>query len=109
VRPFLREPDRHWRDGYSAAELAKNWIGANDVPGAVRSVLDTCDNYQGAELIAASFEKQVDLRTPGSASQPDILAIVGIESKTASGHGIRSRATRRPAPSVGRAWRRLPR
>jgi hypothetical protein len=76
ARPFLRDPERHWRDGYSAAELAKSWIAANDIPAPVRAVLDSCDGYRGASLVAAFFEKQVDLGTPGGASQTDIMAIV---------------------------------
>jgi hypothetical protein len=75
ARPFLRDSERHWRDGYSAAGLAKSWIVANDIPAPVRAVLDTCEGYRGTSLVAAIFEKQVDLGTPGG-EPADIMAIV---------------------------------
>lgn len=73
---FLAEPDRHWRKGYSACELATSWVRANDIPRPVRRVLDTCPPYLGADLIEGFFEREVDLRTPGRPSQTDLLALV---------------------------------
>jgi hypothetical protein len=64
------------RKGRSAYELATSWVGAKDIPATVRRVLDTAEEYRGAELVEAFFERQVDLRTPGRPSQTDLLAFV---------------------------------
>ena len=90
ARPYLAKPEVQWRDGYSAKELAKSWIGAQDIPTPVRSVLETCPDYQGAELIEGLFERKTSLRSPGRASQTDLLVfaqtparikVIGVEGK----------------------------
>jgi hypothetical protein len=75
VGVLVAKPE-HWRQGRSAYELASSWVGANDIPDTVRGVLETADEYRGAELVEAFFERQVDLRTPGRPSQTDLLAFV---------------------------------
>ena len=52
MRPFLADPELHWRKGYSACELATSCVTADDIPSPVRTVLDTCSAYHGAELVA---------------------------------------------------------
>lgn len=76
VKPHLAQPDRHWKKGYSAYELAHSWVHAGDIPVGVRTVLDTCPDYAGAHLVEGLFERDVDLRTPGRRSQTDLLAFV---------------------------------
>ncbi len=76
VRQYLARPDRHWRKGYSAYELAHSWVDADGIPAAVRSVLDSCPDYADAALVEGLFERDVDLRTPGRRSQTDLLAFV---------------------------------
>ena len=71
VQPYLAKPDLHWKKGYSAYELASNWIRADDIPPTVRKVLDTCPAYQQATLIEGLFERETELRTPGRPSQTD--------------------------------------
>jgi len=76
VIPFLAKRERHWKRGYSAYELAHSWVNAGDIPGPVRSVLDTCADYTGVTLVEGLFERAVDLRTPGRRSQTDLLVFV---------------------------------
>lgn len=81
----------HWKPGRSACVLARSWVAAPDgVPASVRAVLETSDEHRGAELVEGFFERQVDLRTPGRASQTDLpallrvgrdLAVVAVEGK----------------------------
>lgn len=78
VRAHLADPARHWREGYSAYELANSWVTAGDFPSAVCAVLATSPVFQGAGLIEAFFERRVELPTPGRPSQPDIIAYARI-------------------------------
>ena len=48
VIPYLAKQGRHWKQGYSAYELAHSWVNADDIPAPVRSALDTCPDYAGA-------------------------------------------------------------
>ena len=82
--PRLTKQERHWKKGYSAYELAHSWIDADDIPASVRSVLDSCPDYAGAQLVEGLFEREVDLRTPGRRSQTDLLAFV----KLAHGNAV---------------------
>jgi hypothetical protein len=84
VRPYLGDPEKHWRVGYSAAELAMSWIGAGDIPPPVRAVLESCPPFAGARLVEGFFEHQVDLGTRGRPSQTDLMAV----TELASGYGI---------------------
>ena len=53
-------------------------------PPTVRSVLDTCPEYAGAQFVEGLFERDVDLRTPGRRSQTDLLAYL----KLAHGNAV---------------------
>lgn len=96
VRPFLAEAG-HWREQRSAYELAHSWIGAGDIPGRVRAVLDTCPIFQGATLVEGLFEHQTDLRSAGHPSQTDLLtvlrlaaggyAVIAVEGKAGEAFG----------------------
>ena len=84
VIPHLAKQEHHWRKGYWAYELAHSWINAGGIPASVRSVLDTCPDYAGAQLVEGLFEREVDLRTRGHPSQTDLLAFV----KLAHGNAV---------------------
>ena len=79
VIPHLSKRERDWKKGYSAYELAHSWVNAGDIPATVRSVLDTCPEYAGAQFVEGLFERDVDLRTPGHRSQTDLLAFVKLD------------------------------
>ena len=82
--PRLAKQERDWKKGYSAYELARSWIDVGDIPASVRSVLDSCPDYAGAQLVEGLFEREVDLRTPGRRSQTDLLPFV----KLAHGNAV---------------------
>jgi hypothetical protein len=96
VRASLADPEKHWRKGYSAFELATSWISAGDFPPPVRKVLDANSLYLRAQFIEGFFERQVDLRTPGRSSQTDLMvlarlaqgfAIIAVEGKVRESFG----------------------
>lgn len=80
VIPHLAKQELHWRKGYSAYELALSWVTAGGIPASVRSVLDTCPDYAGAQLVEGLLEREVDLCTRGRPSQTDLLAFVKLAS-----------------------------
>ena len=84
VIPHLAKQELHWKKGCSAYELAHSWVTAGGIPASVRSVLDTCPGYAGAQLVEGLFEREVDLRTRGRPSQTDLLAFV----KLAHGNAV---------------------
>ncbi len=83
VISHLANGERHWREGYSAYELSHSWVRANGVPAAVRGVLDGCESYRDAELVEGFFEKEVDLRTRGRASQTDLMVLAKVADRYA--------------------------
>jgi hypothetical protein len=96
VIPHLGKPI-HWKEGRSAKSLADSWFAANDLPGAVRAVLDQAPEYQGAKLVDAFLERCTSLEDGRSTpSQTDLLAILsmreglavlGVEAKVTESFG----------------------
>lgn len=83
VVSHLAQGERHWRDGYSAKELAYAWATANGFPRSVRIVLDACPDYRGAELIDGFFEREVDLRSAGEPTHTDLMLVVAMRDQLA--------------------------
>lgn len=78
VIPHLGKPT-HWKQGRSAKAVADSWFQANDLPPRVRAVLDQAPELKGAELVDAWLERCTDLGDRrGSASQTDLLAVLGV-------------------------------
>jgi hypothetical protein len=80
ARKHLADPNKQWREGYSAYELATCWLKAGGFPASVRSALDAYPPFKDAELIEAFFERKVDLGTAGHPSQNDLLVYAKIPS-----------------------------
>ena len=90
IKPHLADV-KHWKEGYSAAELARSWSSStNNLPSSVRAVLVQAPEYRNVKLVDAFFEREVDLRTKGRNSQTDLmvvadlgqeLAIIAVEGK----------------------------
>ena len=70
---FLADPDRQWRQGYSARTLAYSWQEAFGFPAEVNSVLSSV--FPEIELLFAFPEHQVPLPGGGHSSQNDIWAL----------------------------------
>src|SRR5947209_2920683 len=84
VIPHLAQPDLHWKEGYSAQELAIAWASTPTIiPPAVRRVLDAAPEYAHAELIDGFFEREVELGDGRRNSQTDLMVVAGIGQKLA--------------------------
>ena len=83
VIPHLGKPT-HWKQGRSAKAVADSWFQADDIPPRVRAVLDQAPEFREAELVDAWLERCTDLGDRrGSASQTDLLAVLGIGDELA--------------------------
>lgn len=83
VIPHLGKPS-HWKQGRSAKAVSDSWFQANDLPPRVRAVLDQSPELKGAELVDAWLERCTDLGDRrGSATQTDLLAVLGIGDELA--------------------------
>lgn len=81
VIPFLAKQEKHWKPKYSAYETAYSWFTPQDLPVAVREILQTDQVYANAKLVKATFEKQTKLDETGRApSQTDVCALLKINS-----------------------------
>lgn len=97
VIPHLGQGELHWRQGYSAKAVADSWFAANDLPPAVRAVLEQAPEYRGAVLVDAWLERETVLPWgKGRPTQTDLLAIIatdegiavlGIEAKVKESFG----------------------
>lgn len=97
VIPHLGKGELHWRDGYSAKAVCTSWFSANDIPTAVRNVLDQAEEFRGAQLLDAWLERCTHLPWgKGNPSQTDLLAVLrardglavlGIEAKVKESFG----------------------
>jgi hypothetical protein len=94
ARAYLADPIKHWRPEYSAFELAAAWLGGDDVPPKVDSLLRIA--FADYEVVEGFFEKQTKLDDLGRASQTDLLlllrvptglAVVGVEGKAKESFG----------------------
>jgi hypothetical protein len=76
-KPLLAEPDKHWRDGYSAKLLAYTWQQSDNFPKSVRDVFRKCGIplFRNAKLLLAFPEYKVPLPGGKRASQNDIFIL----------------------------------
>ena len=80
---FLTEPEKQWRSGYSARELAIAWEKANGFPSefqaGFKKIADA--NLQNLEMLLAIPEYQVALPGGGRASQNDLFVLARTENQ----------------------------
>jgi hypothetical protein len=82
---LLGKQEMHWKEKHSAYETAHSWFEAQDLPEAIRAILETDPIYADARLLKAFFEKKTALDELGRGpSQTDVLAILQISS----GHAV---------------------
>src|SRR3972149_3885410 len=58
-KQFLADPEKQWRQGYSARTLAYSWQEAKGFPPEVQAVLSASPHFQDIELLHANPEHQV--------------------------------------------------
>ncbi len=84
----LGDPDKHWKRGASAMELAVQWLAAREsgdgVPTAVRRLLDSHPITRGLRLSLAIPERRTPLPGGATASQSDLFALLENESRRVS-------------------------
>lgn len=75
---FLSEPDRHWKEGFSAWSIAVRWeeaaAGESGLPPEVATIL--AQRFELPQLLFAVPEHQVPLPGGATASQSDVWALV---------------------------------
>ncbi len=83
-RKFLAEPDKQWRSGYSAKELAECWERANGFPAELQSIFSKSGNqiFSELELLLAIPEYKADLPDGKRPSQNDLFVL----ARTKDGH-----------------------
>ncbi len=78
-KPLLAQPERHWKEGYSAMSLARAWHEAPDgsFPAEVRSVLEESGDSALTELRLLLAVPEYAVALPGGqrASYTDVLAL----------------------------------
>jgi len=74
---LLPEPEKQWRDGYSAKELAKRWEAAGGIPAEVAKLFHDSGvpAFGCIDLLAAFPEWQTELEGKGEASHSDVFII----------------------------------
>jgi len=93
---LLADPDKHWKEGYSAHALATRWQSASEFPPELAKLFATNETTAGAALLLAIPEHQVPLAGGVRASQTDLwvlarmrrgLLSVAVEGKVAESFG----------------------
>jgi hypothetical protein len=76
-RKFLAEPEKQWRSGYSAKELAERWEQSTGFPTEFQELFSSSDNHalNKVELLLAIPEYQVDLPGGRRPSQNDLFVL----------------------------------
>ncbi len=96
-KPLLAEPEKQWKDGYSAKRLAQAWQEADSFPAAVASVLAGAEEpLRSLAPLLILPEHQVALPGGQAASQSDVwvlashalgLASIVVEGKVSETFG----------------------
>lgn len=74
-RQLLAEPDRQWKAGCSAKELAYCWEMAEGFPAEVEAVLRSQPSFASLEILFAAPEYEVPLPGGSRPSQNDIFVL----------------------------------
>ena len=74
---LLADPEKHWRQGYSARALAYCWQEANNFPTCVTRTFKKSDIslFQNIEILLAFPEHKVPLRGGSRSSQNDLFVL----------------------------------
>ena len=72
---FLADPEKQWRDGYSAKSTALHWENSKGLPQDLRDVFQAAD-FESAELLLAIPEWKTALPGGRRASQTDVFALI---------------------------------
>lgn len=85
---LLAEPEKHWRKGYSAYELAYSWMNSSGFPASVDNVLSNSgfSEFKDLKIDIAYPERKTNLNDSGRPSQTDLMVLAnGANSKVVIG------------------------
>lgn len=76
-RELLADPNKHWKDGYSAKELAMAWEGVSGFPKEVKQIFTKSDVhlFQDIDILYAFPEFKVSIPGGIRASQNDLYVL----------------------------------
>jgi hypothetical protein len=76
-RSLLADPEKHWRDGYSAMSLAYAWQQANGFPREIQRVFQNSEYlvFRNMEMLLAFPEHKVPLPGGLAGSQNDLFVL----------------------------------
>ncbi len=76
-RKLLADPEKHWKPGYAACELARCWEDAKGFPASLQAMFTGSEipALQKLELLFAIPEYRVGLPGGGHASQSDLFVL----------------------------------
>ncbi|MDG5790138.1 hypothetical protein QA612_22105 [Evansella sp. AB-P1] len=76
-RCLLADPEKQWKEKYSAFELAKSWEGSNDFPTTVKQAFrnSNIDIFNRIEFLYGFPEYKVSLKGRGASSQNDLYVL----------------------------------
>ena len=76
-KELLADPTKHWKEGYSAIELAKAWEEASGFPHEVEQIFAKSGNdlFQDMEILYAFPEFKVPITGGNKASQNDLYVL----------------------------------
>ncbi|MDR1782873.1 MAG: hypothetical protein LBR13_01235 [Dysgonamonadaceae bacterium] len=86
-RQLLADPEKHWKDGYSAKSLAECWENSgNGFPDEIKKMF--AEGHLKLEMLLAIPEYQVCLDPNGHPSQNDIFVLVTSKDKDELGLAV---------------------
>src|SRR4026209_2197422 len=74
-KELLADPDKHWREGYSAHALATRWQGTGGFPPEIASLLHSQPMFADIEMLLGIPEHKVPLPGGARASQTDLWVL----------------------------------
>lgn len=97
-KPFLADPDKHWKPGYSAKALATSWEAADGLPPEITAALNASPDKALSNPVPylAVPEYRTDLPGGDRASQTDVMVVgrahggpfaMAVEGKVAESFG----------------------
>ncbi|MEI9994491.1 MAG: hypothetical protein WDM91_07850 [Rhizomicrobium sp.] len=82
-KPFLPEPERQWKTGYSARTLAHSWEAADGLPPEIAERFAATPGFKAVpELLIAIPEHKVPLPGGTTESQNDVFALLRCGDRT---------------------------
>jgi hypothetical protein len=115
-REFLADPEKQWKKGYSAYELANCWEDANDFPSCVKKVFKQSQLplFNNVEVLYGFPEYKVPLLGGSASSQNDLyvlakanneLLTIMVEGKVSEPFGETVASWLGDNPSIGKSSR----